>query len=432
MKNFILKITFNIYKIIFHEEISPSVLLFLKNLKHITIGYGIAAVGILVFQILGGRILGPEEYGKYALVDSIAMFLHISMLLGISTAAVKYNAEKEDFKRQKKIISTSYLIILFLSLVSVLFFSIFLSQFSRIFTVSKTIFSLAIIFALFYSLYFLAINSLKGLHEMKKLSVFRIGYALFVLIVFGFFILAKYTFFSAVVLSISFAYFIIFLLITINIRKYLSFYFDKFWAKKFLRYGIYATIGGLSFAFLLSFSKLLVNKFLTTIDVGIYNAYFFSSIGIVIFISGIFTTVFFPTASRYARKEPIFKKIKQFSPYLFFGGTPILFVIEWIILNFYGNEYSINYILMFLFVITSILIIIYQLYNWLFLSEGVLGVKLVTVTTVTMALTNTTLSLYLIPTLGLYGAIISIGISYFIGIIFLSLLKEKLYKSNIN
>lgn len=426
MKKNISKIITNIYGLIFQERITPDVKLFIKNLGFVSIGYGIAAFGIFSFQVIAGRILGPGEYGKYVLVDSIAMFLHILMVLGFSVAAVKYSAQEKNYKEKRKIISTSYWTVIFLSIFLFFLFFIFSSQFSKFFSVSSEIFQLAVIFALFYSFYILTTNILRGLYEMKKLAVFRAGYALGALIVLGLLIINKYNFFTVPIFAISFAYLVVFVLITFNLRKYISFQLNRFWLDKFFRYGTYAIIGGVGFTLLPHLNKILVNKFLTITNVGIYNAYYFSSIGIVMFISAVFITVFFPTASMYPKKKPIFKKIKQIIPYLFLGGLPILFGVGLIILSLYGGEYPMDYFLMLLFVFSGILIAIYGLYNWLFCSDDVLGVKLASVATVILAFLNIISALYLIPLFGLYGAVISVSVSYFIGINFLLLFERKI------
>jgi O-antigen/teichoic acid export membrane protein len=242
----------------------------------------------------------------------------------------------------------------------------------------------------------------------------------------GIFILNKNISFTAAVFSICFAYLLIFIFITVDIRKYLSFHLDKFWADKFFRYGIYALVGNICFAILPIFSKLLVNKYLTTFDVGIYNAYYFSSIGIIIFLLDTFITVFFPTVSKYQNKESIFRKIRQLMPYLIFLGFFIIFVSEWIFLNLYGAKYPINYFLMLPFSLSSILIAIYSIYSWLFLSEGIRGIKLVALSAVLVAFINIFMSFYFIPTFALYGAIISLGIAYFVGITCLFFLEKKI------
>lgn len=409
---------------------SPGVLMFMKDLVHITVGYTFSAICVFTFQVMAGRVLGPTEYGKYVLVDSVAMFLHIFMILGFSTAAIKYNAERNDYQRQSKIVSTSYLMVLVLSLIVGLFCFAFSFQFSNLFSISTIIFRLSIIFAFFYTLYILSTDTLQGLHEMKKLAIFRVGYGPLILAAFSTFVFNRYISFRAPVYSLGFAYLFFALIITINLRKYLSFQFDKFWTNKFFKYGIYASIGSVCSVFLPIFNKIIINKFLATADVGIYNAYFFASLAIVIFLFNTFTTVFFPTASKYQQKALISKRIKQFLPYLFLIGIPAFWVIEQIVLRLYGVEYPINYLLMLLFAFTSILLVVQGLYNWLFFSEGISGVKLGTAVAMVMVVINILLSLYLVPRLALYGAIISLGLAYFIGVICLLLLENKFYQHN--
>lgn len=426
MEKSISKITSRIYEIIFREKISFGIQNFIQNLGYAVFGYGIAALCMFGFQITVGRFLGPEEYGKYVLVDSIAICLQISMILGISTAMVKYGAERNDYETQKKIISTSYLIVCFFSLIFTLFFNIFSNRISRFFFVSSLIFRFSIIFALLYTVYILSTDVLRSLHKIKKLAIYRAGFGLLIIVALGIFMLNKSISFLAAVSSICFAYFLIFILITLDIRKYLSFHLDKFWAYKFFRYGIFTVVSTICFVFLPIFSKLLVNKYLSTFDVGIYNAYYFSSVGIIIFLSETFITVFFPTVSKYQNKESILRKIRQLMPYLIVGGIFIIFTIEWIFLNLYGAKYPINYFLMWLFSFSSIFIAIYSIYSWLFLSEGMRGIKLVTFSAIITASINIFISFYFIPIFALYGAIVSLGIAYFIGIACLFLLKKKI------
>jgi len=114
MRSFLSRIYFNfvsfLYEKILHEKMNDDVKKFFINLSHIGIGMIIATIFSFTFNILAGRILGPSGYGEFTLVQSIAMFLYIPMLLGFNTAMVKYNAEKDDIK-PKWIIQTSISII---------------------------------------------------------------------------------------------------------------------------------------------------------------------------------------------------------------------------------------------------------------------------------------------------------------------------------
>jgi len=414
------------YENIFGEKISLKTLIFLKSLKYVIFGYGIAGFCVFVFEILCGRILGPNEYGKFVLVNSVGMFLYFFMTMGVTTAAVKYNAEKEEYNRQQKITSTSYWFILIISFTLVLLFFIFSPLFSKFFSIPLLISRLSIIFAFFYTLYLLVVDSLRGLHQFKKLAIFRATYGFLILIIFILFLLNNYLSFKTAVFAICLAYLIIFSMITVSIRSYLSFEIDKIWLKNLLEYGIYAAGGSFLFVFLPTLSKIMVNKYLTVADVGIYNAYYFSSLNITLFFYNVFITVFFPTASKYQQKAPILKKIKKLIPFMFLIGTPLLFVSQLIVLNFYGPKYPINYFLMFLFALSGILFLIYGFYSWLFFSKGIKEVRLIVILITIMFLINVFLSIYFIPRLSFSGAVLAILLTYLTGVICLFFSQKKL------
>ena len=308
---FLQKLLIKIYEIIFRERVTPAIKIFFDNFQSLVFGYGISAVLLLLFQVLAGRILGPEEYGKYALVDSIATFLYLLMTLGISMALVRYTAQTKDYLTSKKIISTSYLVVaVFLIIITVLFF-VFAGPLSKTIKVSLTVFYLSIIFAVCYALYMLATDTLRGLHKMKSLSLIRALFGFFVVLLLSLFLLKNSISFITVILIACFSYLAVFVLVLINIAKYLSFQIDKNWLKKVLEYGLYATGGSFLFFLLPPLSKLMINKFLTVSEVGIYNAYYFSSLNLMMFASTIFVAVFFPTASQYVSKVKILRIIRK-------------------------------------------------------------------------------------------------------------------------
>ncbi len=427
MINKIYGLLIKFYERITGEKLTSNVNTFLKNLKYAIFGYGIAAFCVFAFEILAGRILGAESYGKYALVSVVSLFLSLLMTAGITTATTKYIAEEENHLTRQKIISSSYLMIFFLIFAAGFVLFIFSSQISKIFSIPLNIFYTAIFLSGCFSLYTLATDILRGLHQIKKLSAFRIIYGLFIVSFLIIFLLFSNVYFKTAAFIISFTYILIFLLVTINIRHYLSFKIDKVWIKELFNYGKYVAVGGLLFIFLPRLGQIYVNKYLAVSNVGIYNAYYFSSISIISFFYTTFVTVFFPTASKYQEKEPILRKIKKFIPLLFLAGIPLLFFTQWIILKFYGSEYPIDYFLMILFAISSILILIYGLYGWLFYSKSISGAKLITALTIIITVVNILLNIYLIPLFFLRGAALAIVLTYFLGTICLFLLQKNLF-----
>lgn len=431
MKDFIFRTFINLitfsYERIFHEKMSDEVKNFFKNLFYVGLGTIIATIFSFAFNILGGRILRPSGYGEFALVQSVAMFLYIPMILGFGTAMIKYNAEKEDYNRQHTIISTTYILVFIFTIVSIFVYSLFPFQISNLFSVSEEFFYLAVVFAVLFVFYTLTTSTLRGLHEMKKYAIFQPIYSIILLSAFLVFVFINFISFESMVFSMYFAYGITGIaLLILFLRKYLKFEFNKSWVNTLTKYGLFATIGGVSFTFYTNIDKILINKYMTIADVGIYMAYYFASINVLGLFYGILITVFFPVVSKYKNKEVIINRMNRFVPYLVCVGTPFVFLCEFVILNLYGEKYPIDFLLMLLFAVTSILVAWYGIYVWLFSSEGVRGVKLTILGTATIAIINVLLNIYLIPRFGLFGAIGSTTIAFAVGICYLSLLKGEI------
>lgn len=422
IKDIVSKITYKLYGTVFKEDPSDNVKVFIKNLWYILVGFGISAIFSFIFQVLSGRILGPEEYGKYTLVQSIAMFIFIPMNLGISTALIKYNAEKEDIIRQKKIISTTYIITLLCSIFFSLFFFLFSDSLSQIFGVSLDIFNLSIIFALFLNLYTLSSSSLRSLHKMKQLSIVQAIYGFFLLFLSLTFV---YALSFRIIIFITYAsYFLVFLIITSLIYKYLTFDIDKYWTEKLFRYSCYAIIGSVASAFYLNFNKIIINKFLTLSDLGIFGAYFTCFIILPNFLFNIFNTVFFPMASKSLDKNKIFIKLNKMILFFVILGFPIIVALGSLLFKLYGDKYHFSFVLALMFTFTSLLVFIDSAYGWLIASVGKKGIRIASFSAIILAIVNIILSILLIPTMGLYGAVTAMMVSYFFSIGIILLNKE--------
>lgn len=409
-----------IYEKIVGGEITDDILFFLRELKYAIIGYGIAGFCVFVFEMLAGRILGPAEYGKYVLASVVGLFLYLFMTLGANIAVIKYGAVGET-EAQKKIISASYLVVILSSLFFGLLFFIFSEKISSILSLPLSIFRLSIIFGILFALYTISTDSLRALYNIKRLSFFRAIYGILMLSALLYLFSSSIISFEVVVLAVCLPYLFIFLVISLTIRKHLSFGIGKTLLKKILEYGLYAAVGGSLFTFLPSISQIFVNKYLTISDVGIYSAYYFSSITFAIFFYNIFIVVFFPAVSRYEQKELILKKIGKVVPVLFLAGVPILFIFQLVALNIYGDKYPLNFGLMLLFGFSTVLICVYGLYSWFFYSTGISGVKKVTILTIFLLIADVFLNFYLVPLLSLWGAILATFFTYTAGLVCLYL-----------
>ncbi|WP_440945535.1 lipopolysaccharide biosynthesis protein [Methanosarcina sp. T3] len=409
----------NVYRILFAKKMNADIKNFFKNISYVTAGTAIEAISWFMFNVLSGRFLGPNEYGKFTLIYSVGMFLYLPMTLGISTGIIKYSSEKIDFNRQRNIITTSYTIVLIISILCISIYIKFSTALKEVFLVSQNILNLGIIFAIVYTFYIITTSTLQGTFQIRKYATLKPICGLIILTSFLVFVLCGNFSFKSPILSMYLAYLVTGGIILLSIRRYLSFQsFDFEWAKIITKYGTFSFLSAVSYIVCTNVDKILINKYLTTEAVGLFNAYFISSLKIMSMVSGILITVLFPLISGHKEKNFILNKYKSLIPYIILFGIPLMILTQVITLKFYGDSFELNLRLVLIFSITSVLFLWYDIYGWIFNSMGIKGAKLTMYGTIMIAIADIILDIYLIPPLGLEGSIIATAISYCIGLMF--------------
>jgi len=401
------------YERFFHEKVSVEIEKFITNLSYLGIGTIIASVFGFSFNILAGRWLGPSEYGYFTLVQSVAMFLYIPMLLGFNSALVKYNTEKINFLRQRCIISTTFILVFLFTIVSLLIYFIFSKQVMNIFSISEEIFYFAVVFAVLFVFYTLMIETMRSLHRIKEYSLFNPIFSMIVFFsFFAFIFIFKEPSFKSPLFSMLLAYGITGGILLAFLKKYIRPEFSWAWAHKLYPFSIYSLIGGISAAFYLNIGKIMINMYLPLSMVGIYWAYNFSYTTVILLFSTIFVTVFFPVASMCQDKEMLFNRINKIVILFIVFGWPLALISGYIILKLYGDAYPFDLPLTLLVATAGVCISIDMLYGQLLRSVSVYGAKIVSYAAVVLAFVNVILNFLLIPIIGIAGAMIATIISY--------------------
>ena len=150
------------YKHVFHKDISGAAAKFMRNLAYVVSGTLPSIVLLSVFNILAARFLGPTEYGKYTLIQSVAAFIGISMIMGYHTTIAKFLPENDDFESQSKTISSVYILTLLFTVVTVILCILFMPEISRIFNISREFLTLAVAFAVMFTFYTLTTNTIRA------------------------------------------------------------------------------------------------------------------------------------------------------------------------------------------------------------------------------------------------------------------------------
>lgn len=427
------------YERIFHEEMSGGARDFLRKVSWVTVGSALALVFSTIFQITAGNLLGADGYGDFTLIQSVAMFLHIPMVVGLAVAMVKYAAEDNDVERQSRIISTTYILALSLTIISVLLYFTFSSQFSWVLSRviddwegdrSSDLLWLCVILATLLVAHLLAKGALRGLDRMRVFAVFEPVFAGITLFSFFIFWACDFLSFRSAVFSLCIASGVTAaIIIVLFVRRYLRPQFDKSWARTLSKYGLVTVVGGLSFILYTNTDRVLIGWYMLDDDVGTYRAYGQGSMQLMAIVSTTFMAVFFPEASKQRDKQVIFAKINKMLPYLLGAILPLTILSQFVFLNLYnirGDEYPIDILLMSLFAVTCGLAVWYALILWTFNSEGVRGARLTLISATSMAVLNILLNIIMIPRFELYGAIGATITSFAVGILMLSSLKGRI------
>jgi len=408
------------YRVVFQENMSEDVENFIKNLSYISLGTIFLAIFSFLFNVIAGRLLGPSGYGNFVLVQSIAMFLYIPMLLGLHTAMVKYCAENSDYNSRCKIISTTYITVITLTVISVILYSIFNEQLLLLFSVNPEIIELSVIFAIFFVLYTLTTSTMSGLHMMKEIALFQPIYGLTLVSSLFIFTCIQSPSFKSMIYSNYLAYgIIVCVIIFVYLKKFLILNIDRHWLSQLWRYSNLAIIGGIASTLYTNIDRILINYYMGAEFVGIYGVYYIASFSILGFFASTFALVFFPTASRKLNKRGLYHKLKKTFPYLFILGIPGALLGEFILLNFFGKEYPLEFPLMIIFAITAVLAMSYGIIASFFSSDGGSGIRIASLGVLIIAIINIVLNIIFIPRIGLYGAIGATAIALVLGLCYI-------------
>ena len=195
-----------------------------------------------------------------------------------------------------------------------------------------------------------------------------------------------------------------FLLVLYLNRGYIKIAFNKNIANQLFKYGIYSSVAGFSASILSYVDRLMLNHFFDAASVGLYHAYYTSSLFLPGFIMSIVVTAFFPTASRIQDKTTVLKRVDRTIKYLPILYIPFL-ILAFVLFKLYGPAYRFDLITLMIFGIDAILIISTGLYSRLTASVGVSGARFLGIFVPLKAGLNVVLNLVLIPYLGINGAI---------------------------
>lgn len=317
---------------------------FITNLSWSFFG-GVASYGLLLLSnVLAGRWMGPEGYGKFSVVFTAAQALLVCMLLGTDLSVTRKLArDSEEYVNDKKTISnSSFLVFCGVVLVGVIFvMGIFILQF-KLDAVEKELAFFSVILAAVLAGRQLLDAVARGKKKFKQQAAFRFIESITIISLFILFFW-KFGFkgYQGYVLALGGgALVLIVLYILFLVQKIRP--PEKEGILELLRFGKIAFVATLLGTIFGTLDKFAIAHYLSFQDLGLYTAYFTVSVMLVSQIGALFDNVFFPTISKMKDNlHHVTRMVDYFSVSLFFPTVGVISGVVFVGVHFFGQSFKI-------------------------------------------------------------------------------------------
>lgn len=326
---------------LFQHEMSDEMSKFLRHLSWSVIGGITASAVMMAVNIFAGRLMGPEEYGKYSLLLAMSQIIMIPLLFGFDVTSVIAISSSKDDKEKRENISSVLFFVLISSLIFLVIFIVISPFLLSKFSLGLTFFSITVFFAIVSGIKSILDSIVRGLHLFKYQffgKMFEV--ALVVLLFLLFFGIAGKRDYIFYIVCLGAGIVLISVYFLKRIARYISAF--KFSSLKkllsFARILFIASLLGMAFN---SVDKLIVAKYLSFTELGIYSAYFMMSVNLVAQLTQMFINVLLPTISGVNNGLFVKKIDKVYS----IGFLPIfisLLGIIFVAIKLFGDKYGVN------------------------------------------------------------------------------------------
>ncbi len=336
---------------------------FLRNIVWSFKGGVVSAGVLLLTTILAGRFLGPTEYGKFNFATAIAQILLVVLVMGMDRASLRFIAQSETHTAKAHNVSAALYFILFIALIFGVIFTGFNGWIAKTFAIEPLLLWSAFLFALFLSFRQMFESFLRGLHAFQFQMKIRIFESLLIL---SLFLLLTYFFFPATyllyVLSLVGGYALFILLSAHHLKSHFSSFDAEMFKRQFSFAKIYfvAALLGVLFG---SLDKIVIGKYLSFHDLGIYGAYTAASLNFTAQISTIVGNVFSPMLSKNLHQTHVI--LRRMERFIVVGFIPIFILVMSVtaaIMFLLGSEYPLKIIYVVGFSLVAVLNMIFSTY----------------------------------------------------------------------
>ncbi len=352
---------------------------FLTQLSFSTAGLIISNGILFASLLLAGRLLGPRQFGLFSLTAAIAQLLVIPMMLGMDVAAMRGVARHAEPARRRRIVTSGFFVLL---LSSVLIGSLTLAGadlLGAVFHMRARVIRAAAALALAISLRMFFDGVIRGEKKFKFQARGRVLEASTILAVFAilYWLLeeSSYLLYAAATITGSAVLTLTYLRRGGAARLIASRYWDKREAWRMWRYIRFGMVGAAAGLLMVGGDKIVVERTLGEVSLGMYAAYYYVSVQIAAQLSYIFVNVFFPSVSSRGNKPAVLKKLDKLVAVAFLPAVLASAGVAALGLKLFSGAYLFSWPLILAMSVYAVMFFVWQVYWWFITSTGPRGVK---------------------------------------------------------
>lgn len=392
------------------ERLGPGTRKFLKSLSIVTFCFGLSKVFSSVATVIIARYFGPVNFGEATIVLKIAQVLSLFMLGGLHVSVMKYGSSRDNPAPQAA--TAVYLAGLGTIICAAI---VWMSRrwLGDWLDLSEYKIGWAIAIAAMFSGYAMFTSIYQALNLFKQRGIVEVMFAFLLLPGLAVGHLLTGGDYETVLIAYAAAYLVSIPVMMWKFRRLLSplnLFADN--TREMLVYGSFSCLSNFGFIATFLIQPLQLEWVKGEGEVGIFQVYCQGSINMAAFATSIFYTVFFPKVSVSRDRPGIWRMLTRA---WIRGALPLMALfalIQTVTVWLAGEEYPLLWEQVFLFSLASMLITVVNTYGQIIASQGIAGARWGLWLTLWSGGINLLLSWWLIPRLGITGAVIALIVNY--------------------
>jgi O-antigen/teichoic acid export membrane protein/glycosyltransferase involved in cell wall biosynthesis len=383
-----------------------------SGLGWIGVLYTAARGSTLLTQLLAGRVLGPEEYGRANIVIAAAAYLQIIPMLGFPIATSKLVADEHDEARRARLVSTALACFAVWAVLSLPLMALAHRWLVSAMGMPAELFGLAALLATATALSQVLASPLLGLKRFAHRGLVEIAYGFSAPVLLAAFVLAFGPDYRAMVLAFAGALLASSAYALWTLRRYLRPSFEPGFVKALGHYAATATLTLFSTACVLAPARLFLNRHESAHQVGTFSAYFTATVQVALAFLYMLQAVLVPMASGAEGQRELWAHFKRWgvpavvAAWLFFSATAVGG------LALFGRRYHFDLGWAAAFAGAAALILLHGVASSIYAARDISGLRVSVSGALAAGLGNVFLTARLVPMYGVLGAALALTSSF--------------------